>query len=143
MARKKTQDRTDPRKLSVEAKQYTAYRLRMAGATLQQIADFLGYKSCSGAQKAIEAGQRKLHYEPALDARKLAKDRLEGLLNAVWDDATKGALGAQDRAIKVLDQLNKIEGVYEAQKVDLTSGGKPIFVTSIEHVPPDADDETD
>jgi hypothetical protein len=140
MAKKKT----DPKQLEVEAKQLTAYALRLGGFTLREIAENLGYKSCSGAQKAIEAGQRKLHYDPALDSVMMALDRLETMLKAVWLDAKKGRLGSIDRALKCIQEINRIQGNYQPEGIDITTGGQPVEVKEVRIVGPDSDpDDTD
>jgi hypothetical protein len=117
MAKRKKKSRTNPKTLTTDAKHIMAYRLRMNGIKLQEIADALGYKTCSGAQKAIEAGQRKLHFEPAINSKLLNQDRLEELLQGMWTAASKGALGSADRAIKIIQELNKMDGNYAPVQV--------------------------
>ena len=114
---RKKKERTNPKKLEQDAKHLMAYRLRMAGAKLKDIADTLGYRTCSGAQKAIEAGQRKLHIEPAINSKSLNQDRLEELLQGLWSSAGRGALGSTDRVIKIVQELNKMDGNYEPMKI--------------------------
>ena len=117
MARKKKQRKTNPKTLATDERHITAYRLRMAGAKLQDIADALDYKNAKGAQKAILAGQRKLHIDPALNSKALNQDRLEVLLQSLWSSAGKGALGSTDRVIKIVQELNKMDGNYEPMKI--------------------------
>ena len=114
---KRKKKRTNKTMLEADEKHLMAYRLRMAGTKLQDIADALGYKTCSGAQKAIEAGQRKLHIDPALNSKKLNQDRLEELLQSLWSSAGRGALGSTDRVIRIVQELNKMDGNYEPLKI--------------------------
>ena len=116
MTRKK-RERTNPKTLELDARHLMAYRLRMAGAKLRDIGDALGYKTCSGAQKAIEAGQRKLHVGPAINSKILNQDRLEEILCKLWPAASKGVLGSTDRVLKIVKELNKMDGNYEPLKI--------------------------
>ena len=153
MAKRKKKKTTNQRKLEANAKHLMAYRLRMAGAKLQDIADALGYKTESGAQKAILAGQRKLHIEPAIDAKELNKDRLEELLRSLWTAASKGALGSTDRVMRIIQELNKMDGNYAPTQVEITdwreelrkAGGEPakIFEDMVKHFVEVQSDSTD
>ena len=117
MAKRKNKKRTDPKALALDERHITAYRLRMAGAKIKDVADALGYKTCAGAQSAIEAGQRKLHIEPAINSKALNQDRLEELLQGLWSSAGRGALGSTDRVIRIVQELNKMDGNYEPLKI--------------------------
>ena len=114
---KRKKKRTNKTMLEADEKHMMAYRLRMAGAKLKDIADTLDYKTRSGAQKAILAGQRKLHIDPALNSKALNQDRLEELLQGLWSSAGRGALGSTDRVIKIVQELNKMDGNYEPLKI--------------------------
>ena len=119
MAKRKSKRRTNPKKLATDAKHLMAYRLRMGGAKIKDIAEALGYKTCAGAQSAIESGQRKLHIEPTIHSKELSQDRLEELLQGLWTAATKGALGSTDRVIKIIQELNKMDGNYEPIRLEV------------------------
>lgn len=104
--------------LSVQ-KQAEALKLRIAGATFQQIADRLQYASPSGAYRAVELGLQRTLQEPSDMLRQLERERLDQMLLGIWKEATNGNLGAIDRAIKIMQRRAALIGLDAPTKVEV------------------------
>src|SRR5690242_1094881 len=97
---------TSPRRLRAAGKQRQALELRIAGATLAQIAAQVGYSDTSGAYRAIQAALKATLQPPADELRRLQYERLERLYAAAHvravgaGDDGEPDLEAMDRAIK-------------------------------------------
>ena len=72
----------------------------MSGATLQHVADRLGYSSRQAAWKAITSLLERQERKASVEWRAFHLARLERLLLAVWKDA--------------LDQLAQLMGIFSA-----------------------------
>ena len=83
----------------------------MKGLTFADIARQVGYASPSGAYEAVRAALDSDAGVAAGEIRKLHMARLETLLGAVWDAASRGDLRAIDRALKVLDREARLLGL--------------------------------
>lgn len=140
MARKK---KAKSELLKTDERHYRAYQLRLAGASLRDIAEVLGYKFCSGAAQAVKAGQKKYVIDGVGDMHQQNTDRLEALLKAIWTSASKGRLGSVDRATRLIAELNKMHGTYQPEGVELNLTGGPLFVTEVKHVAPQDDTDSD
>lgn len=91
-----------------------AVELVLAGATLQQVADALGYKSKSSAHAAVQRGLQAdtdRMADSRDEARTLQHRRCERLLRAIWPKALSGDLGAVDRALRILERESKLLGL--------------------------------
>jgi len=109
--------------------QLKALELRKAGVSYQRIADTLGYKSASGAHKAVQTALKKTLQEPSDDLRKLEVERLDAALAAVWASVLKGQYGAVDRFLRIQERRARLLGLDAPTKTDVTSGGEKITVT--------------
>lgn len=109
--------------------QLKALELRKAGVSYQRIADSLGYKSASGAHKAVQTALKKTLQEPADDLRRLEVERLDAALAAVWSSVLKGQYGAVDRFLRIQERRARLLGLDAPTKADITSGGDKIIVT--------------
>ena len=106
-----TEHGTGPKRARLTERRRRALELRMKGLTFSEIARQVGCASRSGAYEAVRAAL-DLDAGVANDEfRKLHLARLEALLQAVWDTAARGKLGAIDRALKVLDREAKLSGL--------------------------------
>lgn len=88
-----------------------ARELRAAGMSYRQIATTLQVPPAvayADVQQALELTEGL----PAESLIELENDRLDGLLRGVWAKALKGDLGAQDRALRIIVQQCKLNGLY-------------------------------
>jgi hypothetical protein len=94
-----------------------ALELRKAGVAYAVIAERLGYKTESGAWRAVMSALKKTLREPADELRKLEAERLDGLWLAIISMAKAGNLGAIDRALKIQDRRAKLLGLDLAHEI--------------------------
>ena len=99
------------KRISATDRQRQALELRKGGATLQEIAERVGYAGASGAAHAIGSALKRTIQAPADELRALELDRLDALHAAVWPQAVSGHLGAVDRALKVMERRAKLLGL--------------------------------
>jgi hypothetical protein len=79
-----------PRRAQAALRQAEALKLRLSGATYDDIAQQLGYGSAESAWKAVRAGLKRTLQEPADQVRQLELDRCDRLLGAIWEKAIAG-----------------------------------------------------
>ena len=106
--------------------QLKALELRKAGVSYQRIADALGYKSASGAHKAVHTALKKTLQEPADELRTLELERMDAALAAIWPSVKQGQYGAIDRYVKLSERRSKLLGLDMPAKLDVTTDGKAI-----------------
>ena len=119
------ESRTSVRRLQAEQRQRNAYYMRLAGAEFPEIAEALGYAGSSSAFRAVEAWQRKMYREDAEATKALNLGRLNRLLRALWQRAIGSAteppdIQAVDKARTLIVEINKMLGLYEPVKIDLS-----------------------
>jgi hypothetical protein len=120
--------KTSPRRLLAADKQRQALELKIAGATLEQIAEQVGYQSASGAYQAIQAALKATLQPPSDELRRLQYERLERLYAAAHSKSVGDGAGgepdfvAMDRALKIVQRINALFGL-EATKLKI--GGDP------------------
>lgn len=117
MGRKKKVKST-PRKIKIMRRQTQAFELRLAGATFQQIADQMNYKSRQAAYNAYSAGLNMIVKQPAEESLQVHRERLNRLFLAYYPQAKKGLIGAGNMCIKVLQEISKIEGHYAPERFE-------------------------
>jgi hypothetical protein len=115
--------KTSPRRLLAAEKQRRALEMKIAGATLEQIAAEVGYKGPSGAYQAIQAALKAALQPPADELRRLQYERLERLYQVAHKKAVGDGTGepdweAMDRAIKIMQRIHALFGL-EVRKVRL------------------------
>lgn len=93
--------KTSVKALATAERQRRAVEARLAGFSLEAIADQLGYASASGAQSAIASALRRTLKEPADALRMIEVRRYDKMLSAIWERVIAGDLSAIDRAIKI------------------------------------------
>lgn len=93
-----------------------ALRLRTAGATYDQIAEALGWKTRSSAFKAVERAVSKLSSDDLGTIRQLHRERLNELMFGLWPIARKGHLGAIGRVLQIMEREAKLIGVDAPEK---------------------------
>lgn len=107
--------------LKSRIKQQQAVQLRMAGATLNQIASELGYASDSGAYKAImrELEQTAHDQSESTEAvRQLEIKRLDSMLFPIWNSVLTGDLQATTTALRIQERRASLLGLDAPKQVD-------------------------
>jgi hypothetical protein len=107
-------------------KQLEALRMRMAGKSYFDIAEALGYAGWSGAHKAVSAGLKKTLQEPADEVRRLEIERLDNLLESIWQYRMKPDY--LDRILKIMERRAKLLGLDAPTKQDVTSNGEMLKI---------------
>jgi predicted transcriptional regulator len=94
-------------------KQEQAYALRVAGYTLEEIAEGLGETVEDVQEMLLAAGESRgrKSAEALRISTQLEVDRLDVMLKAVWPGVQAGDLGSIDRAVKLLERRSKMLGL--------------------------------
>lgn len=111
--------RSQTNKVKAADKQRQALELRKAGVTYARIAEQLGYRSPSGAHKAVELALKSVLSEPAEEVRQLELERLDSMLLALWPQVRNGNHGAIDRALRVMERRARLLGLDAPVKQDI------------------------
>lgn len=114
-----SESKTSKRRLAAAERQVQALELRKGGATFPAIAHQLGYSSSAGAYKAVLTALRETKQEPADEVRRLAIERLDRILLAIWKRALDGDLECIDRVLKIEARRAKLLGLDVFDKVDI------------------------
>jgi hypothetical protein len=112
-----------PRRIGAAQRQAQAIQLRIAGAGFQAIADKLGYRSASGAHKAVVTALAATRQEPADEYRRLHRERLNQLLLKYWAKAQSGDLKAAGFCLDVLRDLAELDGLPVKKPALVGDGG--------------------
>ncbi len=124
MAKKKS--KTTPRAMSIAEKRVKAAELRIQGLNFSEIAKQVGYANPSGAYKAVVEVMASAERETGTELLELELQRLDEMLQSVWEGARKGILFNVDRVLKISEQRAKLLGLGP-QKLELSGpGGGPI-----------------
>lgn len=125
---------TGAKALEVARKQREAVQLRIAGASLQQIADRVGYAHPSGAHQAItRALAEMLPDSTRAEARRLELARLDRLEMNAWPRALGGDEKAEATILRCIGMRAKLQGLEAAVEVDLrVREGDPVRVEILE-----------
>jgi hypothetical protein len=110
------------RRLERQAK---ALELRRMGKGYSEISAALGL-SRSHAHRLVQAGlaeAKEQVFASAADLRAEELSRLDAMLSGLWPLARKGALGAVDRVLKVMERRAKLLGLDAPLR--LAHGGDP------------------
>lgn len=75
------------------------------------IAEACGYKDPSGAYRAIRAGLKKTLQEPADELRTMEVERLDVMLDGLWDKASKGDTWSVDRVLRIMERRASLLGL--------------------------------
>lgn len=104
---------------------------RIAGMSMQELADKYGYKSMSGPSNLINRAVKDIYKGEATEYVELTLDRLEQLLSAVWDPAMEGEIDAHEQARKVVADMRKMLGIDKPAKTEITGkDGAPVVTAS-------------
>jgi len=117
------------RELDALDKKLEALEMRKAGKTYRAIADALGYKTAYGAQKAVMTALKKTLQDPSDEVRKLEIERLESMLDVMWEKRDKPIYA--DRILRIMERRAKLLGLDAPTKTDLTSNGEAIQFVNV------------
>lgn len=127
--------RDDGLPVIAEDKGYSAYQLKRAGHTWPEIAKMVGYASGNVAavevRRYITESAAILSVEQREETLHLELDRLDCLLNAVWDTAMTGDTKAVDSALKVINMRAKLLGLdlLSQSSSNVTNNNNTVVVT--------------
>lgn len=117
------ESKTSVRRLAGHERGLQALELRKAGVGFPQIAKQLGYRHASGAYEAVRAALKRTEQEPADEVRRLAVERLDRLLFAVWKRAIDPhdplQLEYLDRVLRIETRRAKLLGLDALDQVDI------------------------
>lgn len=88
-----------------------ALQLRRGGMVYGEIARRLGFRSASGAYKAVSRACRSIVAEEVELLRRLECQRLDAIHEALWSRALSGDLAAIDAVVKVMGRRAKLLGL--------------------------------
>lgn len=114
---------TGPKEIEARQRQAQALELRKGGATLQQVADAVGYGDASHAHRAVMAALATVLPDSTRDeARRLELARLDGLILAHWPAARGSEVDFDKHARIVLQAIgmrSKLLGLDAPTAVDV------------------------
>ncbi|MEO1082405.1 MAG: hypothetical protein AAFY29_22815 [Pseudomonadota bacterium] len=111
------------RKLQAEENRAEAVRLRKRGKTYQFIADELGITKQS-AHAAVQKAMKEIRTRRMEDTETLLTlelERLDMLLDALWDKAMNGQHMPIDRILKIMERRARLLGIDAPLKVAPTN----------------------
>lgn len=107
--------------IAVRLKGQQAIRLRMAGATISQIADQLGYASEAGAYKTImrELEQTAQDMGESTEAvRQLELKRLDQMQFPIWNQVLAGDQGAITTTLRIQERRASLLGLDAPKQIE-------------------------
>lgn len=111
---------TSEKRLNAAAKRVEALRLRTGGMKFEDIRDALGYRSVSSAHEAVMKGLRDTLQEPADELRTMEAERLDRMLEGLWERAIKGNEWAVDRVLNIMARRARLLGLDVSGSEDMT-----------------------
>lgn len=107
-------------KASVLEREATAARMRLDGASYDEIASACGYASRPGAYGAVQRALARSIKEPADEIRKMELARLDRLHEAVWPVATANPpdLAAVASVLKIMKRRAELLGLDAAKQIE-------------------------
>ncbi len=117
------ESKSSPRRIEARMRQGQALRLRIGGASFDDIARQHGYQTKGGAYSAVEAALRDVPKHDADAYRALNLDRLNRMFLALFPDsinqqsplADRQRAAAECRAI--ITEINKLVGAYAPERI--------------------------
>jgi hypothetical protein len=113
--------RSKKQSIAVRLKGQQAIKLRMAGATTEQIAEQLGYANASGAYKAIMRELEatvQLQSEGTESVRQLELKRLDQMLFPIWPQVLAGDQGAISTALRIQERRASLLGLDAPKQIE-------------------------
>lgn len=115
------------KRADVARRRSEAIKLRLAGATFQQIADSNLYPDGAGRaqafmdiKRALEEAQREIHEDAEL-LRTEDLLRLDRLQLAMWQSAIGGNIRAAEICLKIIEKRTKLLGTDAPQRIAIES----------------------
>lgn len=108
---------TSVRRLAALERHLEALELRKYGKSYQFIADALGYRTPSGAYKAVHSAIKKTLQEPTDEVRRMELERTELLLDKLFGQLKSGNHSTINMILKVLDRRSKYLGLDMPHKI--------------------------
>lgn len=105
------EDNHSTKRVDTAFRRREALAMRQRGKSFQEIADELGYSSRGAASSDISKMIKELPQENAHNLRKIEVERMDQLLDAMWDKAMKGDGWAVDRCLKIMERRAKLLGL--------------------------------
>jgi len=109
----------------------------MAGATLQQVADRLGYKSRQAVWKATTSLLERQERKASAEWQAFHLARLERLLLAVWHDALDGDDRAGQQALRIVQEIGRTTGASGPMRVEASGSGPAMEPHPVKRTPHD------
>ncbi len=109
-----------PTRLAAAERQVQALELRKRGKTFDDIAQAVGYNSPQAAYEGVKAALKRTQQEPADEVRQIELERLDRMLDAMWDKATAGKDFSVDRVLAIMDRRAKYLGLDKPVKFSPT-----------------------
>lgn len=116
-----TESKTSPRRMEAKERQRQALELRIAGVTLEVIAERVGFRSRQAAWDSIRRALEAIPRPAAEQLRALDVERLDKMALAIWPRCLQGDLSAIDRAMRIFSQRARLLG-YEVNPEPAPSG---------------------
>ncbi len=88
---------------------------------LQEIARRVGYRSASGVHRAIVSGLKKTLQEPADELRTMEAERLDRMLEGLWQKAISGDTWSVDRVLNIMERRARLLGLDRPPEKDWAS----------------------
>lgn len=120
---------TAPRRIAAAERRRQALELRKAGATFREIADGLGYRSVSGAHKAVMKALTDIPVAAVEELRTLEGERLDAMQMNLWTRARGGDREAVEQVLKIMARRARLLGLDLPVGLDVTSGGRRLEFT--------------
>lgn len=117
------ESKSSARRIEARLRQAQALRLRMGGASFDDIARQLGYQTKGGAYRAVEAALRDVPKHDAEAYRALNLERLNRMFLALFPDAITPATLLADRqraaaeCRAIIAEINKLVGAYAPERI--------------------------
>lgn len=117
-----------PKQVQARIREEQAVRLRLAGYTLDKIADSLGVSHQAVSKMLTRAMQRTVAETAGNleQMRETERQRLEWLMSTLSPQVQKGMVGAVKEARQISESLRKLLGLNMPERVDVTTGGQPL-----------------
>lgn len=121
--------KSQQQQISAVERQRQALELRKRGMSYSDIAAAIGYKSPSGAHQAVAHALKKTLREEADGLREMEAERLDALLDAVWDKAMRGNKDAVDRVLRIMERRARLLGLdAQGPTAAISSDGQTLTV---------------
>ncbi len=127
--------KASPKRIAQRDRMRQVLDMRRAGATLQVIADKLGYANPSGPKKVIEIALKEVLKEPTEEIRKIEFERLEAMTLVLWPrvfrrDGNPPDMASINAMLRVMERRAGLLGLDAPKKVSLQGedGAPPVRI---------------